>query len=127
MAARVFLAAAGMMETSAVSLALSLLFGVGQVLVGGGLAWHGARRGRWRRSGVFVVMLVGAWFFCSGLVELFVSGMEALQRLSGGPDAATFALWRARADVVLLVWTILLAVAGLAYLVASKRGMLGRM
>lgn len=109
------------MESSTISLMLSLLFGVGQVLVGGGLVWHGGTRGRWRRVGVFVAMLVGAWFFCSGLVELFVSGMESLQHVSGSPDAATFATWRSRADMVLLIWTIGLAVVGLTYLVLNWR------
>jgi hypothetical protein len=109
------------MESSTISLALSLVFGVGQVLVGGGLLWHGGMRGRWRRLGVFMTMLVGAWFFCSGLVELFVSGMESLQRVSGSPDTATFAAWRSHADIVLLVWTIGLVVVGLGYLVAYWR------
>jgi hypothetical protein len=109
------------MESSTISLVLSLVFGVGQVLVGGGLVWHGSMRGRWRRLGVFISMLVGAWFFCSGVVELFVSGMESLQRMSGSPNAATFALWRSRADMVLLVWTIGLVIVGLAYLVVNWR------
>jgi hypothetical protein len=109
------------MESSTIGLALSLLFGVGQVVVGGGLMWHGGTRGRWRRFGVFVAMIIGAWLFCSGLVELFVSGMESLQHLSGRPDATTFVLWRSRADIVLLVWTVVLAVAGLGYLVAHWR------
>lgn len=103
------------------SLVLSLVFGVGQVLVGGGLVWHGSAQGRWRRLGVFVSMLVGAWFFFSGVVELFVSGMESLQRISGSPDAATFALWRSRADVALLVWSIGLAVVGVVYLALNWR------
>ncbi len=114
------------MQASSISLALSLLFGVGQVLVGGGLVWHGARRGRWRQPGMFVAMLVGAWFFCSGVVELFVSGMEALQRLTGTPSVATFALWRSRADLALLVWTIGLAILGVAYLVANRRQLFRR-
>lgn len=114
------------MQTSAISLALSLLFGVGQVLVGGGFAWHGATHRRWRRPGVFLVTLVGAWYFCSGLIELFVSGMETLQRLIGTPTAATFTLWRSRADNVLLVWTIGLVILGLVYLVANWRQILRR-
>jgi len=114
------------MQTSAISLAFSLLFGVGQVLVGGGFAWHGAMHRPWQRPGVFLVTLVGAWFFCSGLIELFVSGMETLQRLTGAPAAATFALWRSHADHVLLVWTIVLAILGLVYLVANWRQMLHR-
>jgi hypothetical protein len=109
------------MGSSTISLMLSLIFAVGQILVGGGLVWHGAVRGRWRRLGVFASMLVGAWFFFSGLVELFVSGMESFQRISGSPDAATFALWRSRADVALLVWSIGLAVIGVAYLFVNWR------
>ena len=109
------------MQTSAISLALSLLFGVGQVLIGGGFAWYGATRQRWRRPRAFIPALAGAWFFCSGLVELFVSGMESLERMTGTPTAAMFALWRSRADTVLLIWTIGLALLGVLYLAANWR------
>lgn len=95
-----------------VNLVLSLVFGLGQIVVGGLLIAHG--RSRWRRVGVFVVMLAGAWFVCSGAVELFVSGMESAQRISGVPDHATFSLWRGRADTGLAVATGLIVFAGVA-------------
>lgn len=109
-----------MPPTSNLSLGLSLLFGFGQVVVGGGLAFHGMRRGRWRRIGVFVSVLVGGWFVCSGLTELFVSGMEAAYLLGGAPGPVTFALWRGRADGALLVASVLLALAGLAGVVVLR-------
>lgn len=95
---------------SSVNLALSLLFGVGQVVAGSLLVAHG--RKRWRRAGVFLLMLAGAWFVCSGAIELFVSGMESMQRISGTPDRATFSLWRGRADTVLAVATGLILLVG---------------
>lgn len=99
-----------MPSSSSVSLALSLLFGVGQIVVGSLLVAHG--RKRWHRAGVFLLMLAGAWFVCSGAIELFVSGMESLQRISGVPDHATFSLWRGRADTVLVVATGLILLIG---------------
>ena len=104
-----------MQPVSPVNLALSLLFGVGQIVVGALFVAHG--RNRWRRAGVFLVMLVGAWFVCSGVIELFVSGMESLQRLSGVPDHAAFSLWRGRADTALAVATgVILLVGGVVAL-----------
>ncbi len=96
-----------------INLILSLLFGVGQIVVGAFLVVHG--RNRWRRAGVFLLMLVGAWCVCSGIIELFVSGMESLQRISGVPDRATFTLWRGHADTALAVATgVIVAVGVLA-------------
>ncbi|MGZ3581807.1 MAG: hypothetical protein ACXWQR_07270 [Ktedonobacterales bacterium] len=62
-----------------------------------------------------MLLLIALWFICSGLAELLVSGMEASRRLWGTPDAATFALWRGRADAALLWATIILALALIAY------------
>lgn len=62
-----------------------------------------------------MLLLIALWFVCSGLAELLVSGMEAARRLWGTPDAATFALWRGRADAALLWATILLVLALLTY------------
>ena len=62
-----------------------------------------------------MLLLIALWFVCSGLAELLVSGMEASRRLWGTPGAATFALWRARADAALLWATIILALALVAY------------
>ncbi len=64
---------------------------------------------------MFVLLLIALWFVCSGLAELLVSGMEAAHRLWGTPHAATFALWRGRADTALLWATILLVLALLLY------------
>lgn len=107
-----------MQSFSAVNLLLSLLFGVGQIVVGGALVLQGRRR--WRRAGVFVMMLAGAWFVCSGFIELFVSGMESLQRLSGLPDHATFSIWRGRADAVLAAATVALVLVGVGVAVSGR-------
>ena len=101
-----------------INLILSLLFGVGQIVVGVILVVHG--RNRWRRAGVFLLMLVGAWFVCSGIIELFVSGMESLQRIVGVPDGATFTLWRGRADTALAVATGIIVVVGVLVGVSGR-------
>jgi hypothetical protein len=85
------------------------------------------RERRWRRTGVFVAMLAGAWFVCSGAIELFVSGMEVAQRLVHVPSPAAFALWRGRADTLLLIATIALALIGLGYAIAHRTGLLDRL
>lgn len=99
-----------MQPVSSVNLALSLLFGAGQIVVGA--LFVANARNRWRRAGVFLLALVGAWFICSGVIELFVSGMETMQRLSGAPDHATFSLWRGRADTALAVATGVILLVG---------------
>lgn len=93
---------------------LSLVFGVGQILVGGWLAWHVAHGGlgRWRQA---LLVAVGLWFVVSGCAELFVSGMETSLRLTGAPTAAAIALWRGRADSTLFVATAALVVGAVAY------------
>ena len=101
-----------------INLILSLLFGVGQIVVGAFLAVHG--RNRWRRAGVFLLMLVGMWLVCSGIIELFVSGMESLQHISGVPDLATFTLWRGRADTALAVATGVIVVVGILVGVSGR-------
>ena len=96
-----------------INLVLSLVFGVGQVVVGGWLAWHVAHGGlgRWRHA---LLIAVGLWFVVSGCAELFVSGMESSLRLTGAPTAATIALWRGRADTALFMATAALAVGAVA-------------
>jgi hypothetical protein len=101
-----------------INLILSLLFGVGQIVVGAFLVVHG--RNRWRRAGVFLLMLVGTWCLCSGIIELFVSGMESLQRISGVPDHATFTLWRGRADTALAVATGVIVAVGVLVGVSGR-------
>lgn len=97
-----------------INLVMSLVFGVGQIVVGGWLAWHVAHGGlgRWRQA---LLVAVGLWFVVSGCTELFVSGMETSLRLSGAPAAVTFALWRGRADTTLYVATAALLVGAVAY------------
>ncbi|HEX2347329.1 MAG TPA: hypothetical protein VHI51_02735 [Ktedonobacterales bacterium] len=97
-----------------INLILSLVFGVGQVVVGGWLAWHVAhgKLGRWRTA---LLVVVGLWFVASGGAELFVSGMETSLRLTGAPPEAVIALWRARADTTLYVVTGALVVGALIY------------
>src|SRR5690348_2208942 len=94
-----------------INLALSLLFGIGQIVVGVFLVVHG--RNRWRRVGVFLLMLVGAWFVCSGIIELFVSGMESLQHIFGVPGHDAFTLWRGRADTALAIATGVIVAVGI--------------
>jgi hypothetical protein len=95
------------------NLILSLVFGVGQIAVGGWIAVHTLRqRSSWRQG---VMVCVGLWFVVSGVVELLVSGMEASQRLTGAPAAAVFELWRARGDTALAVATVALACGAIAY------------
>ena len=107
-----------MQSVSPINLALSLLFGAGQIVVGILLVTHG--RNQWRRAGVFILILVGAWFLCSGVVESFVSGMEALQRLSGVPDRVEFNLWRGRADTALAVATGVILLVGIVVAMSGR-------
>jgi len=109
------------------SLALSLLFGAGQLVIGGIVALRIARTGRWRAFGQYLLMLVALWFTFSGLSELLVSGTEAVRAITMHPSAAVFASWRSRIDGALLVVSACLAVALALYplairLRASKSG-----
>lgn len=97
------------------NLILSLIFGLGQVIVGAWLAGYSLapqRRRQWRLA---LMLFVGLWFVVSGLVELFVSGMETSQRLHGAPSAVVFTLWRAYADSVLFVASAILALGAVIY------------
>jgi hypothetical protein len=99
---------------------LSLLFALAQIVAGVFVARRIFFRRLWRKPGPFVLLLIALWFVCSGIAELFVSGMEAVRRLHSGPDAATFNLWRGRADTLLLAATILLFAALLAFPLARR-------
>lgn len=94
-----------------VNLVLSLLFGAGQLLAGGAVAFRLLTRSEWRRLNHFTLLLIALWFVASGVTELFVSGMETLHDLRGTPTAAVSTLWRGRAD------TALIAVSGMLILV----------
>ncbi len=101
------------------NLILSLVFGVGQVVAGAWLAWHSlqsVRRPHWRAA---LLIAVGLWFIVSGVIELFVSGMETSQRLTGVPAAGTFALWHGRADATLYTLSAALALGLVAYALIS--------
>lgn len=103
-----------------INLVLSLVFGLGQIVIGAWLAWYPlapTRRGQWR---IAVLLFVGLWLMVSGAIELFVSGMETSQRLAGAPDTVTFTLLRGRADGVLFVATAVLVVGALAYPLALR-------
>lgn len=103
------------------SLALSLVFGAGQVVVGIALVVHGVRQGRWRGGGtLYLATLCGLWLVASGLAELLVSGMVSAHTLIGMPGAPTVRLWRARADTWLLLVTIALCAAAAAGLLAWR-------
>lgn len=100
-----------------INLILSLVFGLGQIIVGVLPAYYLLAGRRYREWRVVLMTFVGLWFVGSGAIELFVSGMESSQRLSGAPTAVTFALWRSHADSTLLVVTLTLALGMAAYLV----------
>ena len=100
------------------NLILSLIFGVGQIVVGGWLAVYPLAHGqvlRWRQG---LMIFVGLWFVVSGVVELIVSGMETSQRLTGAPGGALFGVWRGRADTALFVASAVLACGAVIYLLA---------
>lgn len=106
-----------------INLILSLVFGLGQIIVGVLPAYYLLAGRRYREWRVGLLTCVGLWFVVSGVIELFVSGMESSQRLTGAPSAVTFALWRSHADSALIVATLTLAlgmVAYLAYLAALR-------
>lgn len=111
---------------SPADLAISLVFGAGQVVVGSALAWRGLGHGRWRHAAPFVMALIGLWVVCSGVAELIVSGLEAIAQGWHTPTARAVAAVRQLADAGLLVVAGLLAVALGLYLVWWGTGSTGR-
>lgn len=110
-----------------INLILSLVFGVGQVVVGLLVARRLLTGGAWRRPNLLALLLVCCWFVASGICELFVSGMESARSLVGTPTLATFDVWRARADDTLLGVSVALVVFFVAYaLVSRMRGTVAR-
>ena len=83
------------------------------------------RRG-WRETRAFVLLLIAAWFVCSGLAELAVSGGETIRLVWGAPAASVLAALKARADAALLVATLVLFACLLAYPLARKRALTGK-
>ncbi len=92
-------------------LIISLLFGVGQCAVGAILVARGLRAGRWRRLGLYAAAILGAWFVCSGVAELIVSGLALASAWWSVPTLAALARARSVADGALLVASGALALA----------------
>ncbi|HEU0025550.1 MAG TPA: hypothetical protein VFQ25_00400 [Ktedonobacterales bacterium] len=106
------------------NLILSLVFGVGQIVVGGWLAWYGLAPARWRQWRAVLAGAAGVWFLVSGVCELIVSGMELNRGLGGGPSDAVFTQTRALADGALFAATGALAIGLAVYFIA--RAVMGR-
>ncbi len=87
-----------------VSLALSLLFGVGQIAAGAAVVWRLLPRRPWRSAAPSLLFALCLWFMWSGVTELAVSGMEVARAAGGGPGTEEFAAWRGRADTAL--WAV---------------------
>lgn len=106
-----------------INLVLSLIFGLGQAVVGLAVAWRLLAGKAWRRPSMLFLLVVSCWFVASGITELFVSGMETAQTVGGALSEATFVFWRARADGLLLAASVALVV-GFAgwYAVLRLRG-----
>lgn len=98
------------------NLILSLIFAVGQIVVGGWLAVYPLAHGQFHRWRQGLMAFVGLWFVVSGVVELMVSGMETSQHLTGAPGVALFGVWRGRADTALFVASAVLACGVVLYL-----------
>lgn len=103
-----------------INLLLSLLFGLGQVVVGGVVAWRVLAGKSWRRPSMLLLLALCCWFMVSGATELFVSGLEMAHTMGGAVTSASFALWRARADDFLLVASIVLFVVFTGWTVAVR-------
>lgn len=107
------------------NLIASLVFGVGQIVVGGGLAWFELAPRKWRDWRAILAGAAGIWFFVSGVCELIVSGMEVSRIAGGGPSLATYTVARGAADETLLAVTVALgvglAVCGVGRALRSRR------
>jgi hypothetical protein len=96
-------------------LVISLVFGAAQAIFGVVVLAHGLRAGRWRRTGTFLLLVLGAWALCSGLAELVVSGMVATARMAGAPEVVRISAVRQAADTALVVATLALLALLLGY------------
>ena len=97
------------------NLLISLAFGVGQIIIGAGMAVYTARKGRWRQLRLFALAVLGAWIACSGITELIVSGAELLAQQSDALSVAQAAQMRAAADQAFLVASIILLLVFAAF------------
>ncbi len=104
------------------NLILSLIFGVGQIVVGAGMAVYTARKGRWRKLRFFGLAVLGAWIACSGITELIVSGAELLAQQSSALSVAQAAQMRAAADQAFLIASIILLLVLAAFPLLARLG-----
>ena len=100
------------------NLIASLVFGVGQIAVGGWLAWVELAPRKWRDWRAVLAGAAGTWFFVSGVCELVVSGMEVSRITGGGPTLQTYNATRTAADVALFAVTLALLFGLVVYFVA---------
>lgn len=103
------------------NLFISLVFGIGQVVIGAAMIAYAARKARWRQITFFGLALLGAWIAASGFTELVVSGTEMLAQLGQTISAATAAQVRAGADRGFLAASLVLLATGAGYLPISRR------
>ncbi|MGH2484893.1 MAG: hypothetical protein ACRDHE_02670 [Ktedonobacterales bacterium] len=100
-----------------INLALSLLFGAGQLLLGAAFVYRIVAQGQWRVPKRFLLLTIAAWFVASGATELCVTGMEVTHNISGEPSLQVFSLWRARADATLAIVSVALVAALAVFLI----------
>lgn len=106
-------------KPSGADLALSLIFAVAQIGVGGVVVWEVWRRRIWLQAKFMVLAALAIWFIGSGVTELVVSGSEAVLVNDHQLSAAGFAVLHVRADMALFGFTIVVAIAtvgGIAYM-----------
>jgi len=103
------------------NLFISLVFGIGQVVIGAAMIAYAPHRARWRQITFFGLALLGAWIVASGFTELVVSGTEMLARLGQTISTATAAQVRADADRAFLAASLGLLAAGAGYLLLARR------
>lgn len=103
------------MSPATLSLTISLVFGVGQCVVGAALLIRAVRAHNWRRPSLFVSGILGAWAICSGIAELIVSGLTAFSLASGSTAPSALSAVRHAADMALLVASGVLVLPLLLY------------
>jgi uncharacterized membrane protein HdeD (DUF308 family) len=118
----ILLASTTLSQPPLTNLILSLIFGVGQVIVGAGMAVYTARKRRWQELRWFGLAVLGAWIACSGITELIVSGSELLARQSTTLSSAQAAQIRAVADQAFLIASIILLLLFAAFPLLARPG-----
>jgi hypothetical protein len=110
--------AADAFMSSAPSLLISLLFGVGQCAVGAILVRRSLRSGIRGGPSIVFAGLLGVWAICSGLAELLVSGFALVVQTRGASLSPTLAEVRRLADTALVLITVVLLGLVAAYSLA---------